>query len=90
MGDRSGLALAVGLTYQLVQWWYSHEAPFDDRIYAMFITVKAAVFFICIPMITNLGHCWDNDEMKRGRQPGFDMIQHYAIRPLQICYSSSA
>ena len=44
MGDRSGLALVVGLTYQLVQWWHSHEAPFDDRIYATFITVKAAVF----------------------------------------------
>ena len=42
MGDRSGLALVVGLTYQLVQsWWHSHEAPFDDRIYAMVITVKA-------------------------------------------------
>ena len=41
MGDRSGLALVVGLTYQLVQGWHSHEAPFDDRIYATFITVKA-------------------------------------------------
>ena len=41
MGDRSGLALVVGLTYQLVQWWHSHEAPFDDHIYATFITVKA-------------------------------------------------
>ena len=41
MGDRSGLALVVGLTYQLVQWWHSHEAPFNDRVYAMFITVKA-------------------------------------------------
>ena len=46
MGDRIRLlALIVGLKYKLVQWWHSHEAPFDDRIYAMFITVKAAVFF---------------------------------------------
>ena len=44
MDDRSGLALVVGLTYQLVQWWHLHEAPFDDCIYAMFITVKTAVF----------------------------------------------
>ena len=46
MGDRSRLALVAGLTYQLVQqWWHSqHEAPFDHRIYTMFITVKAAVF----------------------------------------------
>ena len=41
MGDRSRLALVVGLTYQLVQWWHSHEAPFDDHIYTTFITVKA-------------------------------------------------
>ena len=41
----------------------------------------------------NFVHRWDKYETKRGRQPGFDMIQHYAdginTRPLQICYSSS-
>jgi hypothetical protein len=41
----------------------------------------------------NFVHRWNKFELKRGRQPGFDMIQHYAdgvnTRPLQISYSSS-
>ena len=41
----------------------------------------------------NFVHRWDKYENKRGKQPGFDMIQHYAdginTRPLQICYTSS-
>ena len=44
MGGRSRLALIVGLTYQLVKWWHSHEAPFDDHIYTMVNTGKADVF----------------------------------------------
>ena len=47
MCDRSGLAPIVGLPYQLVQWWHSHEAPFDDRIYTTIVTVKAAEFWTC-------------------------------------------
>ena len=45
-------------------------------------------------MTINFVCCWDKYEMKRGKQPSFDMIQHYmdgnnTTHPLQICYSSS-
>ena len=51
MGDRRGLALVVGFTYLLVQWWHSHEALFDDRTYGTFITVEDVVFL-------DLQYCW--------------------------------
>ena len=37
----------------------------------------------------NFVHRWDKYETKRGKQPGFDMIQRINTRPLQICYTSS-
>ena len=38
-------------------------------------------------------HRWDKYEKKRGKQPGFNMLEHYAdginTRPLQLAFTSS-
>ena len=44
-------------------------------------------------MIIKFVHRWDKYEKKRGKQPGFNMLEHYAdginTRPLQLAFTSS-
>ena len=43
-------------------------------------------------MIIKFVHRWDKYEKKRGKQPGFNMLEHYAdginTRPLQLAFTS--